>query len=153
MRAWHAGAVALFRRRAEVPADVVLGFFAAEAVALQRSIVASLGLGPRPTPTALPVRLSVERGAGDRLVLVSRNVIVGFVPADDAPLLARQLDAVGTARLVAPGVVVHVDGTWRVWVGDVPSDGFPPVPAGLDTLEAPGFTILGIPVHRYDDPA
>lgn len=136
-----------------MPADVVLGFFAAEAVALQRSIVASLGLGPRPRPTAVPVRLRVERGSGDRLVLVSQNVIVGFVPADDAPLLARQLVAVGPAHLVAPGVVVHVDGTWRVWVGEVPPDGLPPVPAGLDTLAAPGFTVLGIPVHRYDDPA
>lgn len=146
--------MALFRRRAEVPADVVLGFFAAEAVALQRSIVASLGLGPRPVPTAVPVRLRVEHGAGDRLVLVSRNVIVGFVPADDTPLLARQLQTVGTtAHLVAPGSVVQVDGTWRVWVGDLPPDGLPPVPAGLDTLQAPGFTILGIPVHRYDDPA
>ena len=132
----------------------MLGFFAAEAVALQRSVVASLGLGPRPAPATVPVRLRVEHGAGDRLVLVSRNVIVGFVPADDAPLLARQLEAVGTtAHLVARGSVVHVDGTWRVWVGEVPTDGLPPVPAGLDTLQAPGFTILGIPVNRYDDPA
>ncbi len=117
---------------------------------MQRSILAALGLGDRPAATRVPARLVVDRGADDRLVLVWRNVIVGFVPADAAPPLADALAAAGDATVVVPGVAHRVDGTWRVWVGDVPEDGFPPVPEGLDTLAAPELTILGVPVRRLD---
>lgn len=142
--------MSLFRRRAEVPAEVAVGFHAAEAPAMQRSILAALGLGERPAAAVVPARMRVERGADDRLVLVWRNVIVGFVPAQYAPPLAAALvDADGSALVV--GGVVHPDGrTWRVWVGDVPPEGVPPVPDGLDTLAAPELTILGVPVRRTD---
>jgi hypothetical protein len=36
-------------------------------------------------------------------------------------------------------------------VGDPPADGFPPPPAGLDTLPVPPDTLLGIPLPRRDD--
>ncbi|UZN01833.1 hypothetical protein [Cellulomonas sp. S1-8] len=143
----------LFRRRPEVPADVVAGFCAAEAPAMQRSILAALGLGERPAAVDVPARMRVERGADDRLVLVWRNVIVGFVPASAAPALAAALEAAGDAALVVRTLVHRADGTWRVWVGDVPPDGFPLVPEGLDTLAAPELTILGVPVRRLDGPA
>ncbi len=147
---WHAGRVALFRRRPEVPAHVEDGFSAAEAPAMQRSILEALGLGDRPAPAVVPARLRVEGGADGRLVLVWRNVIVGFVPPGATAPLAAQLAAAGDATLVAPGAVHHVDGTWRVWVGAVPTGGFPPVPEGLDTLAPPETTILGVPVRRLD---
>ncbi|MCC2336684.1 hypothetical protein [Cellulomonas wangsupingiae] len=140
----------LFRRRPEVSADVLVGFCAAEAPAMQRSLLAALGLGEHPAPTVVPARLQVDRGADDRLVLVWRNVIVGFVPAHAAPDLAVRLDAAGDATLMVRGAVHRADGTWRVWVGDVPPDGFPPVPEGLDTLPPPEPSILGVPLRRLD---
>jgi len=140
----------LFRRRPEVPADVGAGFCAAEAPAMQRSILAALGLGERPAAAVVPARMHVERGADERLVLVWRNVIVGFVPADAVGTLDAALEAAGDAALVVQGCVHRTDGTWRVWVGDVPAEGFPPVPDGLDTLPAPELTILGVPVRRLD---
>lgn len=142
--------MALFRRRPEVAADVPVGFCAAEAPAMQRSILAALGLGDRPAAAVVPARLHVEHGADERLVLVWRNVIVGFVPADASPPLRAALEAAGGASLVVRGAVHRADGTWRVWVGEVPADGFPPVPDGLDTLAAPELTILGVPVRRLD---
>lgn len=117
---------------------------------MQRSILEALGLGDRPAPAVVPARLRVEGGADGRLVLVWRNVIVGFVPPGATAPLAAQLAAAGDATLVAPGAVHHVDGTWRVWVGAVPTGGFPPVPEGLDTLAPPETTILGVPVRRLD---
>ncbi|GIG41883.1 hypothetical protein [Cellulomonas phragmiteti] len=143
--------MALFRRRPEVPADVAVGFHAAEAPAMQRSILAALGLGDNPADAVVPARLRVERGADDRLVLVWRNVIVGFVPAEATAALATALTAAGGATLVVPGVAHRTGRTWRLWVGDVPSAGFPDVPDGLDTLAPPETTILGVPVRRLDE--
>jgi len=117
---------------------------------MQRSILAALGLGERPAPALVPARLEVVRGADERLVLVWRNVIVGFVPPDAAPTLAAGLEAAGGASLVVRGTVHRTDGVWRVWVGEVPADGFPPVPGDLDTLAEPTPTILGVPVRRLD---
>jgi hypothetical protein len=142
--------VALFRRRAEVLAHVEDGFHAAEAPAMQRSVLEALGLGDRPAPAVVPARLRVEHGADQHLVLVWRNVIVGFVPSGATAPLAAQLAAAGEAALVVTGAVHHAEGAWRVWAGPVPEDGFPPVPAGLDTLAAPETTILGVPVRRLD---
>lgn len=147
--AWHAGRVALFRRRPEVHVDVT-GFHASEAPAMQRSVLEALGLGARPAPAVVPARLRVERGTDARLVLVWRNLIVGFVPSDAAAPLAEALAGADGATVVVDGVVHHVDGTWRVWVGPVPAEGFPPVPDGLDTLAAPEDTILGVPLRRLD---
>lgn len=140
----------LFGRRPEVTAEVAPGFHAAEAPAMQRSILAALGLGENPHPVDVPARLRVDRGADDRLVLVWHNVIVGFVPADAAGQLAAALASAGGAAVVVRGVVHRTDRTWRVWVGDVPEGGFPQVPEGLDTLAAPEPTILGIPIRRMD---
>lgn len=134
-----------------MPADLAVGFCAAEAPALQRSLLEALGLGDRPAPAVVPADLRIERGADDRLVVVWRNVIVGFVPADVAGPLADRLGTTGATALAARGAVHHQEGAWRVWVGDVPPGGFPPVPAGLDTLAAPTPTILGVPLRRLDD--
>jgi len=117
---------------------------------MQRSILAALGLGDRPSATHVVARLAVEHGADDRLVLVWRNVIVGFVPPHAAPALAAALDAAPDASVVVDGVAHRTDGTWRLWVGPVPEDGFPPVPDDLDTLAAPELTILGVPLRRLD---
>lgn len=130
----------------------VTGFHAAEAPAMQRSVLEALGLGARPAPAVVPARLQVERGADARLVLVWRNVIVGFVPPDATPALTTAVEGCGDATVVVDGAVHHQDGTWRVWVGPVPPEGFPPVPEGLDTLAAPEVTILGVPVRRLDAP-
>lgn len=130
----------------------VAGFHAAEAPAMQRSVLEALGLGARPAPTVVPARLHVEHGADARLVLVWRNVIVGFVPPDAAAPLAAALDGAGGATVVVDGAVHHLEGVWRVWVGPVPADGFPPVPEGLDTLTVPEDTILGVPLRRLDGP-
>ncbi len=117
---------------------------------MQRSLLEALGLGDRPAPAVVPAQVLVEPGADDRLVLVWRNVIVGFVPPSSTPDLATQLADAGDAALVAPGVVHHVDGVWRVWVGAIPARGLPAVPDDLDTLSAPELTILGVPVRRLD---
>ena len=142
--------MSLFRRRPEVVLDLDEGFHAADAPALQRSILAALGLGESPRAAVVPARMRVERGADDRLVLVWNNVIVGFVPPSSvatlAPEVARAADAVVVVR-----AVVHRPGRdWRVWVGGVPEAGIPPVPEGLDTLAVPEATILGVPVRRLD---
>ena len=119
---------------------------------MQRSILEALGLGARPAPAVVPARLRVERGADTRLVLVWRNVIVGFVPPDAGGPLTTALEDADGAAVVVDGAVHHLDGTWRVWLGPVPDGGFPPLPDGLDTLAAPEDTILGVPLRRLDGP-
>ena len=121
-----------FHRRPRVQAVVGDGFLAAEAPALQTSIVA-----------ALDVQLDAH---GTRLVLSLRNIDVGFVPPDEVPLLAAQIPA-GKAVVVVPGVVHRSGDLWRVWVGEGPADGvFPAAPEGLDTLPVPEPSIAGIPL-------
>lgn len=134
-----------FGRRPRVQAVVGGGFVAAEAPALQTSLVAALTTHERTAGHPVAVELLVEHGRGARLVLSARNVVVGFVPPDEVDLLAAQLPE-GRAQLVTSGVLYRVDGLWRLWVGHAPADGFPAVPDGLDTLPVPDPSIAGIPL-------
>jgi len=146
--------VPLFRRPrplVDAPPEVVAeGFAAAEAPALQRSLVAALHHQERADGRELPGDLEIGRGAGDRLVVIWRNLVVGFVPPDRVAPFTALLPDDPRAGVVVRGVVHHVDGLWRVWVGDRPASGFPPPPAGLDTLAVPPDTLLGIPLPRHD---
>jgi hypothetical protein len=146
--------VHLFRRhRPVVAAPAALtadGFAAADAPAFQRSFVAALDAGERAGRRDVPGVLQVGRGAGDRLVVIWRNLVVGFVPADRTAPFEALLPAGPRAGVELRGGVHHADGLWHVWVGDPPADGFPPPPAGLDTLPAPEDTLLGIRLPRHD---
>lgn len=139
------------RARAQEPAEVAAGFHATEARALQVSLVGVLAAAERATGADVPVELLLEPGRDGRVVVVCRNVVVGFVPADRAAPLADQRQRAGRrARLVAPGLL-HRDGdVWRVWVGPVPGGGVPATPAGTDTLPAPEPSVLGVPLRRTD---
>jgi hypothetical protein len=139
-------------RRPHARADVASGFLATEARALQTSLVGVLGAAERATGADVPVEVELEPGRDARVVVVCRNVVVGFVPADRAAALAGQRERAGRrARLTAEGLL-HRDGdVWRVWVGPVPDGGLPPTPAGTDTLAAPEPTVLGVPLRRTDD--
>lgn len=136
--------MSIFGRRPHVAGVVGDGFIAAEAPALQTSLIAALTVHERAALHPVAVELRVDRGRGSRLVLSARNVLVGFVPPDEVPLLAAQLPS-GRALLVVPGVVYHQDGLWRLWVGPEPSS-FPAPADDLDTLPVPDPSIAGIPL-------
>ncbi|MFC4613600.1 hypothetical protein GXP71_00130 [Cellulomonas sp. H30R-01] len=136
--------MSIFGRRPHVTGVVGDGFVAAEAPALQTSLVAALTMHERAAERPVTVELRVDRGRGTRLVLSARNVVIGFVPPDEVPLLAAQLPS-GRALLVVPGVVYHQDGLWRLWVGPEPSS-FPAPADDLDTLPVPDPSIAGIPL-------
>lgn len=137
-------------RRRHVAVDVPDGFHAAEAPALQRTFRTALDGRERGDGRPVPATLDVTRGLEGRVVLTWRNLVVGFVPPERAATFADALPDDGRTVLTVPGVVHRVDGLWRVWVGDVPADGFPPVPDGLDTLAPPEQTIGGIALRRPD---
>ncbi|GIG21624.1 hypothetical protein Cch01nite_23480 [Cellulomonas chitinilytica] len=143
----------LFRRHRPpvVPPEAVGpfdGFTAADAPALQRSFVAALHIGERAERQDVPGTIEIGRGAAGRLVVIWRNLVVGFVPPDRAAPFDAALPADPRAVVAVDGVVHHADGLWRVWVGDLPADGFPPPPPGLDTLPVPEDTVLGIRLDR-----
>jgi hypothetical protein len=146
--------VHLFRRHRPVvdaPAAVAAdGFTAADAPAFQRSFVAALHAGERADRRDVPGVLQIGRGAGDRLVVIWRNLVVGFVPPDRTAPFEALLPAGPRAGVELAGVVHHADGLWHVWVGDPPAAGFPTPPAGLDTLPTPEDTLLGIRLPRPD---
>jgi hypothetical protein len=136
-------------RTTRVDADVAVGFHAAEAVALQTTLLGVLGAAERATGRPVPVELGLDAGRDDGLVVLCRNRVVGFVPEEHAPPLRAQRERAGRrARLVLPGLLVRDGGTWRVWVGPEPSGGVPSAPAGLDTLPAAQPTVLGVPLRR-----
>lgn len=135
-------------RRDRVEAELDGGFLAGEARALQTSMHAALSGGERGAGEPVPVELVIGAGTGDLLVLVCRNLVVGFVPAERAASLAPQLARAGKARLVAPGRLYLDCGLWRVWVGVVPADGLPAAPPDLDRLAAPELTVFGVPLPR-----
>ncbi|MGY4645316.1 hypothetical protein [Cellulomonas sp. URHB0016] len=146
----------LFRRlrpRADPPLEIRVaeGFLAAEAPALQRSFVAALHPRERHDHADVPDLLEIGRGAGDRLVVIWRNLVVGFVPAERAPQIEAALPAGPRAGVTVRGVVHQAHGLWRVWVGDGPADGLREPPAGLDTLPVPEDTIFGVRLVRRDD--
>jgi hypothetical protein len=138
-------------RTARVDAEVAVGFHAAETLALQTTLLGVLGAAERATGRPVPVDLVLDSGRGDGLVVLCRNQVVGFVPAEHAPPLRAQRERAGRrARLVLPGLLVLDGATWRVWVGPEPVGGVPGAPAGLDTLPAPHPTVLGVPLRRDD---
>lgn len=139
-----------FHRRPRVPAELAQGFHATEALALQTAVCNALTATERGVARPVPVDLVIDAGRGTRLVVVCRNLVVGFVPEAIAVPLAEQRRAVDRALLVTRGWLFRDQDLWRVWVGDVPEDGIPEVPAGLDQLPAPQPTILGVPLRRMD---
>ena len=151
----------LWGRKERVTLEVDDGFHVAEAPALQRAIVQVLG-ADKTGGVPVPAELRLEPGRGDALVVVWRNMIVGFVPPERAGGLAARLPG-GRAVGVVPGCVhpagpaVPRDGAgrprglWRLCAGPVPR-GFPEVPEGLDRLAVPERTILGIPLSRIHTP-
>jgi hypothetical protein len=140
--------VSLFRRRPRVAATLPAGFHAGEARALQTTVLEALTVVERAHGVPVPVEVEIEAGRGARLVVVARNLVLGFVPDAHTAALAAQRAAGGRARLVVPGLLVPADGLWRVWVGPVPEGGVPAVPAEADVLAAPEATVLGIPLRR-----
>jgi hypothetical protein len=135
--------VKLFGRRPHVPAEVGDGFVAGEAVALQTSFTAALDARERAAGDPVNAELVVEPGRGELVVLVWRNVVVGFVPPAHRDTLREQLAVAGNARLVTSGQVFRRDDTWHVWVGP-PRAAFPETEPGTDRLAAPPCTIFGI---------
>lgn len=136
---------------ARIAADVGPGFHAAEATALQTAVRGVLGAVERAADRPVPVEVRLEGGRDAAVVVVCRNHVVGFVPAEHGAALRAQVDAAGRwTRLVAPGLLFRDGDLWRVWVGAEPDGGLPPVPAGLDVLTAPDPTVLGIPLRRHD---
>lgn len=139
----------LLHRTVAVPAILFGGFWAAEAVALQRSLAEALTSREQAARAPVPAELRLSRGAGDRLVVTWRNVIVGFVPPDEVPLLGPQLPPGRRDELEVPGVVDHSTGMWRVWVGTPPDGGFPLPGIELDTLPPPEDLVAGgFPLRR-----
>ncbi|WP_026075289.1 hypothetical protein [Cellulomonas massiliensis] len=132
-----------------MPAILFGGFWAAEASALQRSLVAALTSREQVARVPVPADLRISRGAGDLLVVTWRNMIVGFVPQDEAPLLGPQLPPGRRDELEVTGVVDHSTGLWRVWVGTPPEGGFPLPGSELDTLPPPEDLVAGgFPLRR-----
>lgn len=138
-------------RSTRVDADVHPGFHATETRSLQTSLHAALTAAERATGGAVPVEVAFDDGRDGGLVVVCRNLVVGFVPASRVPQLRAQRDAAGPrARLVAPGRL-HPEGPlWRVWVGPVPDDGVPVADEAADVLAPPEPAVLGIPLRRGD---
>jgi hypothetical protein len=138
----------LFRRRRPlVPLEIIDGFEAAEGRALQRSLTAALRADERAARRDVPTVLEIGPGSGDVLVVIWRNLVVGFVPPDEAMRL-RQLLPTPPVALTIRGVVRWDGGLWRVWVGDPPDEGFPASTPHHDTLPEPEDTLLGIPLRR-----
>lgn len=113
---------------------------------MQRTVVGAL----RSLETgmeAIPARLQFSRGAEDHVVVLWRNVIVGFVPPTHRDELRRQLDDAVTAPLVADGHVRRHDGVWRVWAGPAwPVAEGPPQPPP-DEIDPPSNAIFGFPLR------
>lgn len=147
-----------FLRRAEPrAADVGVGFVAAEAPALQASIVGTLSADER-RHDEVATTVQFARGTQGRVVVVWRNRNVGFAPAAAAPGLLAQLDRAGRAGLVAPATVRRDGEFWRVVVGGEPGAGAPL--RAHDELEPPPFTLFGVPLgdrlqrrQRVQEPA
>ena len=137
------------RRRAA--ADLAAGFWAAEAVAMQRSIEAALAPWER-ADGPFPVELALEAGPDGRVLVVWRNRIVGFAPDAAAPALLDRL-AEGPVALTVRGDLFRHGSVRRLWVGPRPASGLPPVPdPGLDHLPAPPVTVFGLRVDSLVEP-
>lgn len=140
--------------RIRVDADVLPGFAATEARALQTSLGAALTPAERAAGAPVPAEAVLDAGRDDALVVVVRNLVVGFVPPERADDLAGQVAAARRrgrgARLVAPALLHRDAGLWRVWVGPVPDGGVPAPDDTADVLAAPDPAVLGIPLRRTE---
>jgi hypothetical protein len=72
---------------ARVAADVGPGFHAAEATALQTAVRGVLGAVERAADRPVPVEVRLEGGRDAAVVVVCRNHVVGFVPAEHGAAL------------------------------------------------------------------
>lgn len=137
--------------RRPAPADLAEGFWAAEAVAMQRPIQAALAAWER-GDGPFPVELSLEAGPDGRVLVIWRNRIVGFAPDDAAPAVLAQL-AAGPTALTVHGDLHRHGSVRRLWVGPRPASGTLPVPdPGLDHLAAPPVTVFGLRVDSLVEP-
>ena len=105
----------IFGRRPPAPlVEIGEGFWVTEAPALQQGIRSALTAVETARQTA-PAELSVERGRDERLVVLWRNFIVGFVPEAHLPPLREQL--ADHSRVTIRGSA-HLHGDeWRIWAG------------------------------------
>lgn len=142
------------RRRAEpVTAELAHGFWASEALALQRSILMCLTAFEKRNG-GVDARVQFTAGAEGRVVVLWQNRIVGFVPPDHVESLHAQLGEAAPGVLVAPGRIREYKDAWRVWIGpewdggrdDGGDAGGPEEP--IDELGPPQATILGVPLKR-----
>ncbi|MPV51324.1 MULTISPECIES: hypothetical protein [unclassified Pseudactinotalea] len=138
------------RHRAEpMAAELAQGFWASDAVGLQRAILSLLSAVDR-RRGGLSGRVEFTAGAEGRVVVVWGNRIVGFVPPAHAGSLHAQLGEADPAALVADASIRRYEENWRVWVGPEwgggGGEGGPEEP--IDELDAPPPTILGIPTKR-----
>ncbi len=144
--------MSIFRRRRRVEAETGPGFLAGEARALQTSVRQALTATERAGRQPTPVDLTVDTGRGTLLVVVCRNVVVGFVPEEHAAPLAAQHTRAAGAPLVTAGWLYPDGDLWRVWVGEAPAAGFPAAPPDADTMAAPEVTMFGIPLRGFGNP-
>ena len=127
------------RRRPAPPAEVGEGFWVTEAPALQQGIRSALTAGETARQTA-PAELHIEQGREERLVVLWRNFIVGFVPESQLPALRRQL--ADHPRLTIRGAA-HLHGReWRIWAG--PPWPVSPPPYPQPTIEPAPAAIFGV---------
>lgn len=131
-----------------VRAELVDGFWAAEAEAMQTVIVGSMWRAEKKREV-VDAELEFFGGAEGRVVVVWRNRFVGFVPPERAPELRAQIDALPDAKIVADGQVRPHSGAWRVWVGP-PWRGESPPPLPADELEPTPPSIFGIQLSGRD---
>ncbi|GEL96083.1 hypothetical protein CCO02nite_27410 [Cellulomonas composti] len=127
-------------------AEVLDGFHAAEAPALQRAIVGALGLSATHLDRVHD-EVELVRGKNGRVALVWHEAFVGFAPHDREAALTALLDAHPDAVVQVPGTLFRVGMLWRVWIGVVPLE-LPPVPDRLDELPVQEPSIFGMPINR-----
>lgn len=135
------------RRRPAPPAEVGEGFWVTEAPALQQGIRSALTAVETARQVA-PAELTIEKGADERLVVLWRNFIVGFVPESHLAPLGRQLE--DHERLTTRGAA-HLHGReWRIWAGPPwPADQGPP-PYPQPTIQPAPAAIFGVQLRNPD---
>ncbi|HIZ35473.1 MAG TPA: hypothetical protein H9815_06820 [Candidatus Ruania gallistercoris] len=136
-------------RTPDVRADVGSGFWVAEAPSMQAVLRSTMTSAERRQPM-VPARLHFAAGMEERVVVLWRDTIAGFVPGDRATALRAQLTEAGDARLVADGEVREHAGLWRLWVGHWPPAVVPEPP--VDEIAVEPTRILGIPLTGRGTP-
>ncbi len=144
------GAVRIFRRRPPaLAAEITEGFWVTEAPAFRQPIRSAL-TGAEVRQALVPVEVAFGRGAEERVVVLLRNFIVGFVPEDRATDIRVQLAAAGQARLTTSARVHQEDGEWRIWAGPPWPDGASPPDYPAPTIRPSPPAIFGIQLRTGD---